>query len=262
MNDRVKRKRMKRVIAVLNQKGGVGKTTTVINLSSYLAKSAKKVLIIDLDPQGNATSGFGFDKLSLKNTIYNAIIGQQTYGKVVYQTSVKNLFIIPTNADLAGAEVQLVPVPNRETKLREFISKVPSEIDYVIIDCPPSLGLLSINALAAATDVIIPVQTEYYAMEGLSQLLQIIQRVQKSLNPTLQIMGVVMTMYDMRTILSQQVQAEIEKVFGDLVFKTVVPRNVRLAEAPSHGKPIADYDKWSKGAKAYKNLAKEVLSRD
>lgn len=252
---------MNRVIAVLNQKGGVGKTTTTVNVAAYLAKSGKNVLIIDLDPQGNATSGLGVDKLQLFGSTYNALVDSAAFETVAMTTAFENITLIPTNADLAATEIQLVGVPSRETRLREFLQKSPQHFDVVLIDCPPSLGLLTINALAAATDVLIPVQTEYYAMEGLGQLIQVIQRVQQGLNPTLQILGVVMTMYDGRTTLSEQVKNEIIRVFGDLVFKTVIPRNVRLAEAPSHGKPIVIYDKWSKGARAYKNLTKELKQR-
>lgn len=252
---------MKRVIAVLNQKGGVGKTTTAVNLAAYLAKSGQNVLLIDLDPQGNATSGLGIDKLELQGTAYQAIVEGAEFETVAMKTNIDNLTIVPTNSDLAGAEIQLAMVDGRELKLREFLKASTYVYDVVFIDCPPSLGLLTVNALTAATDVLIPVQTEYYAMEGLGQLIQVVQRVQQGLNKTLQILGVVMTMYDGRTSLSEQVKTEITRVFGDLVFNTVIPRNVRLAEAPSHGKPIMNYDKWSKGARAYKNLAKEVKQR-
>ncbi len=254
---------MQRVIAVLNQKGGVGKTTTAVNVAAYLGKGGASVLLIDLDPQGNATSGLGVDKLSLEGTSYQALVGDAAFETVAMQTDTPGVTLIPTNADLAGVEVQLAGVEKRETKLRNFIHTAAAshQYDYVLIDCPPSLGLLTVNALTASSDVLIPVQTEYYAMEGLSQLIQVIQRVQQGLNPTLQILGVVMTMYDGRTSLSEQVKAEITRVFGDLVFNTVIPRNVRLAEAPSHGKSIMQYDKWSKGARAYKALAKEIRER-
>lgn len=250
-----------KIIAVLNQKGGVGKTTTAINIAAYLAKAGKKILLIDLDPQGNATSGLGVDKLTLEGNAYQALVEGAAFDTVAMKTTIDKLDLIPTNSDLAGAEIQLALVDDREAKLRNFLQSSTHEYDIVLIDCPPSLGLLTVNALTAATDVLIPVQTEYYAMEGLGQLIQVIQRVQQGLNPTLQILGVVMTMYDSRTTLSEQVKTEITRVFGDLVFDAVIPRNVRLAEAPSHGKPILNYDKWSKGARAYKSLAKEVKQR-
>lgn len=252
---------MGRVIAVINQKGGVGKTTTAVNLAAYIAKQGKTVLLIDLDPQGNATSGLGLDKLALKTTVYNSVVDGLDINIVRHDTIISGLSIVPTNSDLAGAEIALATVNNRELKLRDAINPIFNDYDFIFIDCPPSLGLLTVNALSASSDVIVPVQTEYYAMEGLGQLIQVIQRVQQGLNPTLNILGVVMTMYDSRTGLSEQVKAEIQRVFGDLVFKTVIPRNVRLAEAPSHGKPIMLYDKWSKGARSYKALAREVISR-
>jgi chromosome partitioning protein len=252
---------MARIIAVLNQKGGVGKTTTTINVGAFMAKQGKNVLLVDLDPQGNATSGLGFDKLGLTSTTYSLLLDGVTADNVRHATSIKHLDIMPTNADLSGAEVQLATLPDRELKLKAAIHEIAGLYDIVLIDCPPSLGLLTVNALAAATDVLIPVQTEYYAMEGLSQLIQTIQRVQQGLNQSLRILGVVMTMYDSRTSLSEQVRTEITRVFGDLVFKTVIPRNVRLAEAPSHGLPVMEYDKWSKGSRAYKSLTKEVLAR-
>lgn len=252
---------MARIIAVLNQKGGVGKTTTTVNVGAFMAKQGKKVLLIDLDPQGNATSGLGFDKLELASTTYSLLLEGAHANNVRHATSIKNLDILPTNSDLSGAEVQLAAMPDRELKLKLAIHDAATEYDIVLIDCPPSLGLLTVNALAAASDVLIPVQTEYYAMEGLSQLIQTIQRVQQGLNQSLRILGVVMTMYDSRTSLSEQVRTEITRVFGDLVFKTAIPRNVRLAEAPSHGLPVMEYDKWSKGSRAYKALTKEVLSR-
>lgn len=248
-----------RVIAVINQKGGVGKTTTVVNLASYLAKQGKRVVVVDADPQGNATSGLGLDKQSLQGTLYDALFGKLDVQNVVAETVIDDVFIVPTNANLAGAEVEMAGEIGREMLLKKVIAKLSA--DVVLIDCPPSLGLLTVNALTCADFLLIPVQTEYYALEGISQLLQIMQRVQSSLNPDLKIVGVLLTMYDSRTSLSSQVQEELNKHFGNLVFSTVVPRNVRLAEAPSHGKPISEYDKWSKGARAYKSLAKEVLSR-
>jgi chromosome partitioning protein len=252
---------MGHIIAVLNQKGGVGKTTTAINVAAYVAKQGKKVLLIDLDPQGNATSGLGIDKLQLKHSTYSFMLHNDKFDIVRHSTETQNLELIPANSDLSGAEVELTNIDDRELVLKKVLTGVADKYDMVFIDCPPSLGLLSVNALAAANEVLIPVQTEYYAMEGLSQLIQTIQRIQQGLNPKLRILGVVMTMYDSRTGLSEQVRTEITRVFGDLVFKTTIPRNVRLAEAPSHGLPIMNYDKWSKGSRAYKNLTKEVLSR-
>lgn len=252
---------MNRVIAVVNQKGGVGKTTTAINLAAYLARSGKKILLVDLDPQGNATSGFGVDKYENEKSMYDVLVDGATIDNVRHNTSEQKVDIIPSNHNLSGAEVELVSLPKREYILSEALKQIADEYDITIIDCPPSLGLLSINGLVAADYVLVPVQTEYYAMEGMGQLVQTIQRIQQSLNPTLSILGVVLTMYDSRTSLSEQVRTEVERVFGDLVFKTVIPRNVRLAEAPSHGEPIVSYDKWSKGARSYKALAKEVIHR-
>lgn len=244
------------VIAVLNQKGGVGKTTTTINLASFLGKSKRSVLVVDADPQGNSTSGFGLDKMNVNLTLCDILVSHVELGNVVQKTNIKNIDLIPANASLASAELDIASVPNREMVLKNAIQSC--EYDYVLIDCPPALSLLTINALCAADQVLIPVQAEYYALEGLSQLLQVMQQVQASYNPDLELLGVVMTMYDKRTSLSQQVYDEVGKHFGDKLLKTVIPRNIRLAEAPSHGKPIDEYDKWSKGAKAYKNLAKEI----
>lgn len=250
---------MSRVIAILNQKGGVGKTTTTINIAASIAKSGKSVLVIDLDPQANATSGLAVDKNSLVSSVYNVLVsGQDPTGSIV-QTHIDNLYILPATTNLAAAEQELVSVLSRETVLKDIVSKL--NYDYTLIDCPPSLGLLSINALVAADSVLIPVQTEFYALEGLGLLVQTIQRVQAGLNPSLQILGVLMTMVDTRNALSGQVIDEVKKHFGDLVFKSVIPRNVRLAEAPSFGKTIFEHDKWSKGARAYKSLAKEVMAR-
>jgi chromosome partitioning protein len=246
-------------VAVLNQKGGVGKTTSVINLASYFGKSGKQVTVVDFDPQGNATSGLGIEKEGLSSTIYDIVINKDKLTDALIETRFENISILPTNQQLAGAEVELASTENREFMLQDALKDHIT--DLILIDCPPSLGLLTINALVAADYVLIPVQSEYYALEGLSQLITVIQRVRESLNQELKILGVVLTMADSRTSLADQVEAEVRKHFTDLVFKTVIPRNVRLAEAPSHGKPISEHDKWSKGAKAYKNLSKEILNR-
>lgn len=251
--------KMTNTIAILNQKGGVGKTTTTLNLAAYLTKRGKSVLIVDLDPQGNATSGLGLDKMNLSATIYDVLFDNAPAHQVIQETNLKGLFILPANAQLAAAEVDLAPEQHREFRLKKGIASL--EYDYILIDCPPSLGLLSVNALTAAEYVLVPVQTEYYALEGLGQLLDIIQRVNAGLNPGLQLLGVVMTMYDSRTSLSDQVVEEIKKHFGAKLLDTIIPRNVRLAEAPSHGKTIMEHDKWSKGARSYKALAKEIEGR-
>ncbi len=250
---------MTRIIAVLNQKGGVGKTTTAINLSAYLAKMGKQVLLVDMDPQGNATSGLGLDKQSLDATMYDVLFSEAEASSTIRETNIAGLSILPANAHLAAAEIDLAPQAEREFKLRGALKAITH--DYIFIDCPPALGLLTINALTAAHFVLIPVQSEYYALEGLGQLLDIIQRVRGGLNPQLEILGVVVTMFDSRTALAEQVATELKKHFGDKVLKTVIPRNVRLAEAPSYGKAIMEHDKWSKGARAYKQLAKEINSR-
>jgi chromosome partitioning protein len=250
---------MGHTIAVLNQKGGVGKTTTAINLAAYMAKGGKTVLLVDFDPQGNATSGLGVDKQNLELTTYELLLGDVSLDQAVKETNVPGLYILPANANLAAAEVELVNRQNRELQLKKALE--PADYDYVLIDCPPALGLLTVNALTAAVSIIIPVQAEYYALEGLSQLLSVVQRVRQGLNSDLELLGVVVTMYDNRTSLAGQVYDELFKHFGDKMFKSVIPRNVRLAEAPSFGKPIADHDKWSKGARAYKQLAKEVQNR-
>lgn len=251
---------MTRIIAILNQKGGVGKTTTAINLGAYLAKRGKTVLIVDLDPQGNASSGLGIDKQQLDSTMYDVLFARADIATACKDTSIAGLRVVPTNQQLAAAEVDLATEESREFRLKNALTK--AVYDYVLIDCPPALGLLTINALTAATDVLIPVQAEYYALEGLGQLLSVFQRVQQSgLNVGLQLMGVVVTMHDGRTALSEQVVAELKKHFGVKLFKTIIPRNVRLAEAPSHGKSIMEHDKWSKGARSYKQLAKEVEER-
>ncbi len=250
---------MTRVIAVLNQKGGVGKTTTAINLGAYLARSDKKILLVDFDPQGNATSGLGLSKEKAEVTSYDILFRPDTLRHAIQETATPGLNIIAANAGLAAAEVELVDRPERELVLKKTLQGL--DYDIILIDCPPALGLLTINALAAADLLLIPVQAEYYALEGLGQLLAIMQRVRQGLNPNLDLLGVLVTMYDGRTSLSEQVYQELNKHFGDKVFKSIIPRNVRLAEAPSHGRSIADHDKWSKGARAYKQLAKEVLKR-
>lgn len=243
------------IIAMVNQKGGVGKTTTAINVAAQLAADKASVLLVDLDPQGNATSGLGIPKEQTQST-YDVICKGAALTGVIHQTHIDGLSVLPANANLAGAEVELVGREQREFALKQVLERV--SYDYIIIDCPPSLGLLTINALTAATAVLIPVQTEYYALEGLSQLLNTIQAVRASTNPNLELLGVALTMFDKRNSLSEHVQAEIASYFGDKLFKTVVPRNVRLAEAPSYGRTIYEHDRWSKGARAYKALAREV----
>lgn len=248
----------KNIIAVLNQKGGVGKTTTCINLAAYLAKAGHKVLICDIDPQGNSTSGLGLDKQSLDATLYDVLFSRVEADSTIKKVQT-NLYVLPSNAHLAGAEVELVGENQRELKLKHILSKL--DYDFIFIDCPPSLGLLTVNALAASDQVLIPVQAEYYALEGLSQLLSVIQQVKQALNPDLAILGVAITLYDSRNSLSEQVKKELQSFFGDKVLETVIPRNVRLAEAPSFGRTIIEHDKWSKGARAYKSLAKEIEKR-
>lgn len=251
---------MGHIIAVLNQKGGVGKTTTAINLATYLARMGKSVLVVDLDPQGNATSGLGIDKQTIKVGTYEVLLGRKGLDTaVVMVPDEEHVYLLPTGQGLAAAELELVDIAEREFALKRALTK--SNHDYVIIDCPPALSLLTVNALTAATSLLIPVQSEYYALEGLTQLLEVTQQVRQGLNPHLELLGVLLTMFDSRTSLSEQVKGEVAQYFGDKVFDTVIPRNVRLAEAPSHGRSIATYDKWSKGARAYKQLAKEVSRR-
>lgn len=252
---------MGKIVAFSNQKGGVGKTTTCVNLTAYLAQMGYKCLMIDLDPQGNATSGLGFQKGEIKNSVYNVMIDDMPIENAVIKTCVDNLDLLPSSIDLAGAEVELVYVKNREHVLKKVLDGVKGSYDYITIDCPPSLGLLTINALSSADTVIIPIQSEYYAMEGLSQLMNTIRLVVKHLNPTLKIEGVVLTMNDPRAIITRQISEEIRRFFGSKLFDTVIPRNIRLSEAPSHGVPIMMHDNKCQGAKAYFNLAKEFIER-
>ena len=252
---------MGKVISVANQKGGVGKTTTTVNLSTLLAKKGKKVLLIDTDPQGNATSGLGITK-ELELSVYDILVGDTTFEETVQDTAVKNLKICPSNISLAGAEVELVSMMSREQRLKVKLDEVKDQYDYVLIDCPPSLGLVTLNAFTASDSVLIPVQCEYFALEGLGQLLNTVNLVKKHLNKSLEIEGALLTMYDARTNLSNQVVKEVKKYFEDKVYKTVIPRNVRLSEAPSYGMPISLYDARSKGAKAYDKLTKEFLKNN
>lgn len=253
---------MGQTVACANQKGGVGKTTTVVNLATYLALSGDRVLIIDLDSQGNATSGFGIDKSALERSVYDAVIDGVGLAELALATPVTGLKIVPASASLAGAEVELAPIAQRERRLARLIDPVTADYDYILLDCPPSLGLLTVNALTAADAVLIPIQCEYYALEGLTQLIATINLVRDHLNPSLAIKGVVLTMFDPRTNLSAEVSAEVRRHMGDAVFETVVPRSVRLSEAPSYGLPIALYRDDSKGADAYRDLAAELRRRD
>lgn len=246
-------------MAVANQKGGVGKTTTSVNLGACLAELGKKVLLIDIDPQGNTTSGVGINKADVKYCIYDVLINDVISNEAILHTFVKNLDIIPATIQLAGAEIELVPTISREVRLRRAIASVRANYDYILIDCPPSLGLLTINALTGSDSVVIPIQCEYYALEGLSQLLSTIRLVQKHLNTSLEIEGVLLTMLDARTNLGIQVIEDVKKYFREKVYRTIIPRNVRLSEAPSHGKPIWQYDPKSRGAEVYLDLAKEVI---
>ena len=253
---------MGKIIAVANQKGGVGKTTTSVNLAAALAVEEKKVLLVDADPQGNATSGSGVPRKQTRKTLYNLLVLNESIPNVVVSTEVPLLWVLPADKNLAGAEVELVDSQNREYKLKELLSKVKDDYDYIIIDCPPSLGLLTINGLTAADSLLVPIQCEYYALEGVTELFDTLARLRRWLNPQLTIEGLLLTMYDERTNLSAAVAQDLRDFYGSQVLKTIIPRNVRLAEAPSYGKPIILYDIRSKGAESYIQLAKEILSHD
>ncbi len=252
---------MSRIIAIANQKGGVGKTTTAINLSACLAEANKKVLVIDLDPQGNATSGLGIDKDEVENSVYELMLGECDVDGCIVTTEIKDLSLMPSNVNLAGAEIELLDVDEKEYVLRKAVKEIRDEYDFVIIDCPPSLNMLTINAMTTADTILVPIQCEYYALEGLSQLMHTINLVQERLNDDLVIEGVVFTMYDGRTNLSQQVVENVRDNLKAKIYETVIPRNIRLAEAPSHGLPIELYDTNSSGAKSYRSLAQEIIAR-
>ena len=249
---------MGKIISIANQKGGVGKTTTTVNLSAILARSGKKVLLIDADPQGNATSGIGMDK-EVEFSTYDMLVSDEPTVDIIKKTEVTNLYICPSNMNLAGAEVQLVSMMSREQRMKEKLDQVKDDFDFIFIDCPPSLGLITLNAFTASDSVLIPVQCEYYALEGLGQLVNTVELVKKHLNKELYIEGALLTMYDIRTNLSNQVVKEVKRYFNNRVYKTVIPRNVRVSEAPSYGLPITIYDPHSKGARSYEKLAKEFL---
>lgn len=252
---------MGRIIAIANQKGGVGKTTTAINLSACLAEKGKKVLAVDMDPQGNMTSGLGVDKDSAEKTVYDLIIGEAEINEVICKEALENLDVIPTNIDLSAAEIELIGVEDKEYIIRNEIHKVKDKYDFVIIDCPPSLSMLTVNAMTTADSILVPIQCEYYALEGLSQLIHTIELVKERLNPELEIEGVVFTMYDARTNLSLQVVENVKDNLNQNIYKTIIPRNIRLAEAPSYGMPINKYDTKSTGAESYRLLAEEVINR-
>lgn len=253
---------MGRIIAIANQKGGVAKTTTAVNLSACLALRGKRVLLVDIDPQGNATSGLGVDKNSLESCVYDVLLEGVPAEEIIISTEVAGLYLLPATLQLAGAEIELVSLEARERRLAQALAPLRNKYEYIFIDCPPSLGLLTVNALAAADSVLIPIQCEYYALEGLGQLLNTLELVRKNLNPSLEIEGVLLTMFDARTNLGIQVVDEVKNFFRGKVYATIIPRNVRLSEAPSHGKPVVLYDPRSRGAEAYQELAKEVMGED
>ena len=253
---------MAKTIAVANQKGGVGKTTTAVNLAAIIATSGFRVLLVDADPQGNATSGVGVQRGSFRRNLYHSLVLDEPLGGLIIPTEIASLFVVPANRDLAGAEIELVEIEHRESRLRQALAAVEADFDYLIIDCPPSLSLLTLNALTAAKSLLVPIQCEYYALEGVTELFDTLARIRRLHNPSLTIEGLLLTMYDERTNLSSAVAADLRDFYGQQVFQTVIPRNVRLAEAPSYGKPIITYDPHSKGAEAYSQLAREIISRE
>lgn len=253
---------MPRIIAIANQKGGVGKTTTAVNLSAALAKAGHRVLLVDADPQANATSGVGITRGSFRRSLYHAVVLNESVKDILLATEIPGLYVVPANKDLAGAEIELVDVEKREARLRDVLAPIEADFDYILIDCPPSLGLLTLNALTAAKSLLVPIQAEYYALEGVTELFDTLARIRRSHNQTLAIEGLLLTMYDERTNLSTAVAADLRDFYGKQVFKTVIPRNVRLAEAPSYGKPITVYDPTSKGSEAYLELSKEIQAYD
>lgn len=258
---RSKSAKQTRIIAIINQKGGVGKSTTAVNLAAALGEQNKKVLLVDFDPQGNSTSGLGIEKEDLEQCVYDALLNDVPVEELIHDTETKKVYVVPATIQLAGAEIELVSAMARETRLKELLAPVKDEFDFIFIDCPPSLGLLTINALAAADSVLIPIQCEYYALEGVTKLLESMRMVKSRINKDLDTYGVLMTMYDSRTSLSNQVVEEVRNYFGDKTFKTLIPRTVKLSEAPSFGMPVINYAPNNKGAKAYRELAKEVIRR-